>query len=219
MSLAGYHIGPRAEEPIFDFEWNRSQLHINDLLTPNLVEALTLLRLIPTAPQLATMSPSEHMKNTSAVQAVERTLITYREEDITTVPMHLFSNVFHSAAHLYLSVALRDLPIRARIVASLGKRLTECVQQLEEVVRTESTYLPSRECQSILLWSCIVQLTVMPAIDPDSAAMSLILEMLKILQLSTVDALLEELRRITWAHDFMASNLAKLIELSTATEA
>jgi hypothetical protein len=122
--------------------------------------------------------------------------------------------MFRVAAHLYVSVALRDLPTGARIVSTLGERLEKCIQKIEGMQNTAAGGLPSTEKQTVMLWSCIVHLATTPKLDQSSLIVSRVLTMMEDTDLQTVDALLKVLRRIAWTEDFLRHSLATLVEWS-----
>ena len=191
-----------------------SQHRWSKVLSPELTEVAEMLHILPLRPPPNDVRPSERQTINYACMAIERKLITSHSIDAGGSTVTLFSDMFRSAAHLYVSLALRDLPSGARIVSTLGEKLQQCIHQIEEVQNTVAAGILSTEKQTIMLWSCIVHLATTPKFDQSSPIVSRILRMIVDIDLRTVDALLKVLRRIAWTDDFLKHTLTTLVEWS-----
>ena len=184
------------------------------ILSPELTDVVEMLHCLPLRPPPDDLRHSQRQHINYACMAIERKLITSHSLDASGPTVPLFSNMFRVAAHLYVSVALRDLPTGAKIVSTLGERLERCIHKIEEVQQTAAGGIPYTEKQTVMLWSCIVHLATTPNFDRSSLIVSRVLTMMEDIDLKTVDALLKVLRRIAWTEDFLRHTLATLIEWS-----
>ena len=194
--------------------WDSPEHRWSKILSPELTEVVEMLHCLPLRPPPNDVRSSERQRINYTCMAIERKLITSHSPDASGPTIPLFSTMFRGAAHLYVSVALRDLPTGAKIVATLGERLEKCIHKIEEMQDIAAEGIPSTEKQTVMLWSCIVHLATTPKLDQYSLNVSRVLKMMEDIDLKTVDALLHVLRRIAWTDDFLRHSLTALVEWS-----
>ncbi|KAK3116062.1 hypothetical protein LTR53_003952 [Teratosphaeriaceae sp. CCFEE 6253] len=197
----------RESHDLADSEWTAFRNELSCLIGLDSLQVIDLLHALPVEPVKDSSSEDERHRNSQSVYVLERSLLErlHAQQDEDMPPYFL---LFSYASLIFISLALRDLPVHAerlQIVASLLK------QEMGKVLHADQLGSTPRSALILLLWASMIHLATSLRGNMDHFIIASLRAISSELNIDSVEELKDSLRLITWPEGFLESVLARLL--------
>ncbi|KAK3651082.1 hypothetical protein LTR56_005846 [Elasticomyces elasticus] len=190
-----------------DPDWIIFRNGLSNSIGLDLLETVNMLHAMPVELPSEESSEFDRQQMSKAIYVLERTLLHQlngRRKPITPPAFVLFNY----AGLMFISLALRDLPVGAVRLQTVAGMLRV---EIAKAMAAQKLSNMSHSTLVLLLWACTVHLATALRGDLDQFILVFFEEISATLKISSLPQLKKTLRMIAWPEGYMEDMLAKVV--------
>lgn len=182
-------------------------LHFHETAYLELIQSLNLL---PNNHPNDATPPAQRQTTSRLIYRIEQQIGRFRYHHCVSCEgtMGLLARALHCAAHLYVSLVLRQIPRRTSLVTRRSWIVGITLDPLFDSII--SGQHPDEMSRIVTLWATTVRFCSLPSERRTLEDISQLRQLMKICGVNTFESLVEVLKRITWIDEFCEVDLREV---------